>query len=1139
MKFNIFDYPIITEIPDRLTDVESWHGLTPIAFGVMAMHKPAVFVELGTHKGDSYCAFCQAVDRLGLDTACYAVDTWQGEEHAGFYDHTVLEELRRYHDERYSRFSRLLQSSFDDALTYFADGTIDLLHIDGLHTYEAVKHDFETWLPKMSKRGLVLLHDINVRERGFGVWRLWRELSERYSSLEFNFSNGLGMLAVGEKLDDPMQEIFILGQDKRKQISQYLYILGHRVLLSGQKMRLMQQLESIKHVVLELDATITSKNEQILARERQIEEQNQRFAKEFTEQERKFSEVHRKDEERIAQLATELAVKSSNKQTMAGELASLRKACLQKDEEIEVLKARFHTVHAEYQSVLDSRTWRMMYPVRLIGSLIKPFMRDLIRGSENNNGEGNPGVVSKKNLLKVITYFRNNGVKATSRKIIQKMMLADSAMPSLPSEHRSIQSGGVQPDCISAARSLLATGIMNGCWYGGTEIGFISKELRSEAFFQEACRVCEQIDSNDTKKILDFLHQRSPPNDLACDAGRPGGGPSLELYSIGPTSDIEQYLAMVAPPAYLEKNIAAVAEPTFTIVTSFYRHYRYFEACSSSISDLFVASATDKLEWIVINDDPRFSAEDIKKAIPASLTENASIVSDGKNLGICARLNQAISLAKHGWILFVDCDDLIHAEAVNVLSGYIKRFPRCRYISSNMVDIDEDGHTMRYRRRISPPSKLLGEGMIAGHLKAIRCDAFSEYGGFDDAFNGCQDYEFALRLSIKEPLLFIPEYLYYYRWHGFSESVNASYRQTVVSNTIVKKYMSQIIDCLEQAKTPQQPLTKSRFQKISKVQRQIWLEGTKEFMNPSGVAIIRTTGRRLELLTEALNSVAMQGEEIKALVVVHGDNDALRSVMATVNGMSIHAEILHAQDTHRYRGYPINVALKHLYDSDENFDFLFFLDDDDIIYPMFATKMLEALAHSNADVIYAASNRRIPWKPVEPGYMPLPASCLLVGNFIPINSYCVRYSSLKALGLLIDESLNYLEDWNFLLRMFGHRLKFFAIGDVLSEFRITGDGNTPIKQNPEAWEKCAQIIRMYVDKICRDLGRYYLFSELISFDLSIRDGLTESEQGALRMTKALIEEKCPMAYSFDAPVQAIGIQPAALEDAGWGVDLGL
>jgi len=86
---------------------------------LVGLLRPKVVVELGTYYGASYCAICQAVKELELETRCYAIDTWEGDPHSGYYGPEVLADLRTHHDPLYGGFSRLIQSSFDEGATHF------------------------------------------------------------------------------------------------------------------------------------------------------------------------------------------------------------------------------------------------------------------------------------------------------------------------------------------------------------------------------------------------------------------------------------------------------------------------------------------------------------------------------------------------------------------------------------------------------------------------------------------------------------------------------------------------------------------------------------------------------------------------------------------------------------------------------------------------------------------------------------------------------------------------------------------------------------------------------------------------------------------------------------------------------------
>ncbi|WP_093154530.1 rhamnan synthesis F family protein [Thalassobaculum litoreum] len=185
--------------PNRLVQPDSWVGHIPFAFWLVQAVRPKTLVELGVHTGNSYCAFAQAVATLGLETRSFGVDHWMGDEHAGLYGDDVYYNLKEYHDPLYGRFSTLLRMSFEDARAHIPDGSVDLLHIDGLHTYEAVREDYQSWLAKMSRHGVVLFHDTNVRHGDFGVWKLWAEIEAAWPSVEFVHSNGLGVAYVGSE----------------------------------------------------------------------------------------------------------------------------------------------------------------------------------------------------------------------------------------------------------------------------------------------------------------------------------------------------------------------------------------------------------------------------------------------------------------------------------------------------------------------------------------------------------------------------------------------------------------------------------------------------------------------------------------------------------------------------------------------------------------------------------------------------------------------------------------------------------------------------------------------------------------------------------------------------------------------------
>jgi len=173
------------DLSDRLREVEGYL-LDIQAYALMALANEGpgcgAIVEIGSFKGRSTC--CLA---LGAMSACrekvYAVDHFQGSpEHqkgetcetrelveTGTTYPAFLENIRKVGVA--SQVEAIRAPSAEAARQW--SGPIRLLFIDGDHSYEASKLDFESWAPFVVPGGIVVFHDIG---HFVGVTDFFREL---------------------------------------------------------------------------------------------------------------------------------------------------------------------------------------------------------------------------------------------------------------------------------------------------------------------------------------------------------------------------------------------------------------------------------------------------------------------------------------------------------------------------------------------------------------------------------------------------------------------------------------------------------------------------------------------------------------------------------------------------------------------------------------------------------------------------------------------------------------------------------------------------------------------------------------------------------------------------------------------------
>jgi O-antigen biosynthesis protein len=358
------DLPILFAEPRRLTPHSRWHQHIPFAMWFTALARPHLLVELGTYYGDSYCAFCQAVETLGLDTRCFAVDSWSGDPHSGEVTDEVIEDLRAHHDPLYGAFSLLLRSTFDDAVQSFEDGSIDVLHIDGCHTYEAVYHDFQTWLPKTSQQGIVLFHGISVRDRNFGVWRLWDEIRHTYPTIELTQGYGLGVAAVGSCPPEGTLPLFQASANEQAHLRRVTQALGNRLSIAVERASLEHTVVYHNECLSALQAETERLRNELRSTLRRFEVEREKLMERAQQQLEDV--VQRLKHEREEVMQRNRTDRQSLQQRLEANLAEVTGQLERVRHEVDDLRGALDSQKATLDKIHASKVFRYTYGLRLL-----------------------------------------------------------------------------------------------------------------------------------------------------------------------------------------------------------------------------------------------------------------------------------------------------------------------------------------------------------------------------------------------------------------------------------------------------------------------------------------------------------------------------------------------------------------------------------------------------------------------------------------------------------------------------------------------------------------------------------------------------------------------------------------------------
>jgi glycosyltransferase involved in cell wall biosynthesis/mannosyltransferase OCH1-like enzyme len=205
---------------------------------------------------------------------------------------------------------------------------------------------------------------------------------------------------------------------------------------------------------------------------------------------------------------------------------------------------------------------------------------------------------------------------------------------------------------------------------------------------------------------------------------------------------------------------------TISLVMTVYNTQYYLSQALDSI----LAQTYPHWELILWDDGSTDASPQIASAY-ASRDRRIQFIA-APHTGRIQALHDAILVAPHSYLAFVDSDDLLAENALAATVEILDRHPAVGVVYTDYMTIDTQGQIQGVGARCQIPyskDRLLVDFLMF-QFRLLRREIYELVGGIDTNFRSAEDYDLCLKLSEVTEIYHLQQPLYYYRKHPQSIS---------------------------------------------------------------------------------------------------------------------------------------------------------------------------------------------------------------------------------------------------------------------------------------------------------------------------------------------------------------------------------